>query len=297
MTQARSPAEGSLHGKRCVLTGATAGIGRAAATGLVRAGADLCIVARSPDKAARVKHELEKEFPGREVDVVLADFASLSQVRSAAGELRERYPQIDVLFNNAGVVNLTREVSEDGIEMTFAVNHLGYFLFTTELLDPLREAPAARIVLTASDAHKFGGAIDFDDLGMERGYRWTRAYGRSKAANILFAQELTRRLAGSGVTVNAFHPGFVRSDLGGNHGGWSRLLLKAISPFARTPERGAETGLWLATAPEMADRSGGYYQDCKPLAPGPHARSEQDAKRLWEHSEALTAGSMRSAGA
>ena len=226
----------ALDGKHCVLTGATAGIGRAAATALVRAGAGLTIVARSAAKAEAVRAELARSSPGSRLDVVLADFASLSQVRRAAAEVLERTPRIDILFNNAGVINLRYSETEDGYETTFAVNHLGPFLFTNLLLERLCETPGARIVMTTSDAHKHVRPLDFDDLHLRKKYSVAQAYGRSKAANILFIQELARRLAGTGVTANSFHPGFVRTDMGANHGPWAKLLLKVISPFANSPK-------------------------------------------------------------
>ncbi|MEN8162253.1 MAG: SDR family NAD(P)-dependent oxidoreductase, partial [Myxococcota bacterium] len=232
-----------MAGRRFVLTGATAGIGQAAAEAFAAAGADLLLVARSRERAERTAERLREKRPGCNVDIVLADLASQAQIRRVAEEILAACPRIDVLFNNAGLVNLRRRETEDGIESTFAVNHLAYFLLTNLLVPRLRETPGARIVLTASDAHRMAGPLDFDDLGFERGFSGMRAYGRSKGANILYTRELARRLAGSGVTVNCFHPGMVRSELGGNEGVLARVVQKLIWPFALPAARGADTGV------------------------------------------------------
>jgi len=194
-----------------------------------------------------------------------------------------------VLFNNAGVVNLKRIVTPGGLEATFAVNHLAYFLLTNLLVDSLRAAGSARVVCTASDAHKFGGgALNFDDLQGEKRYSVTRAYGQSKLANILFTRELARREADTGVTANAFHPGFVGSDFSKNNGRIATLLMTLGRPFARSPEKGAETGVYLCSAPSLVGQSGGYWTDMKQVAPAAYARRDADAARLWEISERLT---------
>jgi NAD(P)-dependent dehydrogenase (short-subunit alcohol dehydrogenase family) len=193
-----------------------------------------------------------------------------------------------VLFNNAGVVMQKRTTTVDGLETTFAVNHLGYFLLTNLLLERLRASAPSRVVCTASDAHKFGGAIDFDDLQMEKSYPLFGAYGRSKAANILFASELGRREAETGVVACAYHPGFVGSDFSKNNGALAKLIMVLGSPFARSPAKGAETGVYLCTAPEVTDDSGAYYFNMKLHQPAPHARSQETAKRLWDVSERLT---------
>jgi NAD(P)-dependent dehydrogenase (short-subunit alcohol dehydrogenase family) len=277
----------SLAGKTIVLTGGTAGIGQAAADALSAAGADLVLVARSPERAERTRERLREQRTDARVDFVFADLSSQKEIRRAADELLAKCPKIDVLFNNAGLVNLSRSETADGIESTFAVNHLAYFLLTNLLLPRLRETPGARIVLTASDAHRMAGPLDFDDLEAKQGYGGMRVYGRSKAANILYTRELARRIAGSGVTVNCFHPGMVRSDLGGR-GVLARVTQALIWPFARSAERGADTGVWLATAPELAGKSGGYYFDRKPHDPRPWASDEENARRLWDASVRMT---------
>jgi NAD(P)-dependent dehydrogenase (short-subunit alcohol dehydrogenase family) len=278
----------SLAGKRVVLTGATAGIGQAAAEFFAEAGADLLLVARNAERAEQTTQRLRERRPDCRVDLVLADLASQKQVRRAADEILAACPKIDVLFNNAGLVTLKRSETEDGIESTFAVNHLAYFLLTNLLAPRLRETPRARIVLTASDAHRFAGPLDFDDLSAEQDFRGMRVYGRSKCANILYTRELAQRLAGSDVTVNCFHPGMVRSELGTSEGLMGRVAQKLIWPFARTAAKGAETGVYLATSPEVEGKSGGYYFNCKPHEPKPWAQDDDNARRLWDESVRMT---------
>jgi NAD(P)-dependent dehydrogenase (short-subunit alcohol dehydrogenase family) len=277
----------TLTGKTAVLTGATSGIGQAAASELAARGARLVLVARNPARADDAIAAIRSRTPGAAVEVVRGDLASLRDVRSAAADVLVRCPRIDVLFNNAGVVKLHREVTLDGYEATFAVNHLAYFLFTSLLLDRLRATPGARIVSTASDAHKFGGALDFDDLQAERRYRAFGVYGRSKLANILWTRELGRRLGGSGVTANCFHPGGVATRLGQTDAFWTRLVGWLMPLVLRTPEQGAATGVWLATAPELATTTGRYFANEREKRPSRHGEDDAAAKRLWDVSEEL----------
>lgn len=277
----------SLRDKTCVLTGATSGIGEAAAIELAARGARLVIVARNPARADATLAAIRARTPGAVVEVVPGDLASLRGVRSAAAGVLAVAPRIDVLFNNAGVVKMRRAVTVDGFEATFAINHLAYFLFTNLLLDRVRATPGARIVSTASDAHKFGGPLDFDDLQSERSYRVFGAYGRSKLCNILWTRELARRLEGSGVTANCFHPGAVATQLGQTDATWTKLLGTLLGLFMRSPERGAATGVWLATSPAVANVSGRYFADEREKRPAKFAEDDAAAKRLWEISETL----------
>ncbi len=216
MANARLPQKSTnarLDGQRVVITGATSGVGYEAAKRLSQAGADLVLVCRNPEKAARVQEELA-EANGTAVDVVLADFSKLSEVRRAAGEILERFPRIDVLINNAGVHRTKRTLTEAGFETVFAVNHLASFLFTRLLLDRLVESAPARIIQVNSEGHRFGG-LDLDDLTWERRrYTGLKSYGAARTAQLLTVWELAERLAGSGVNINAMHPGAVRSNLG-----------------------------------------------------------------------------------
>jgi NAD(P)-dependent dehydrogenase (short-subunit alcohol dehydrogenase family) len=278
--------------RTCVITGATSGIGRAAAFALAREGLRLALVARNREKAEATAREIARATPGAAVDVFVADLAVQAQIRRVAGELSARLPRIDVLLNNAGIVNLRREETPDGIEATFAVNHLAYFLLTELLLDRLRASAPARVVSVASDAYRFG-KLDLDDLEYRRrAYKPMQVYGSSKLLNVLWNAELARRLEGSGVTANCLHPGGVNTGLGDNNAGVLRVLGKAVKRFMRSPEKGADTAVWLATAPEVAGVSGGYFGDRKPRRPSPAASDPAAARRLWEISERLCARSV-----
>jgi NAD(P)-dependent dehydrogenase (short-subunit alcohol dehydrogenase family) len=285
--------EGSGGGRRVVITGATSGIGLAAAEALAGHGARLAIVARSQARAADAVSRIEAASSGGgTVDVLIADLASQASVRRLAAEVLDRYPRIDALVNNAGAIHATRQVSEDGIELTWAVNHLAPFLLTNLLLDRLKVSAPARIVTTSSDAHR-GAHLPFDDLNAERSYgrRGFGRYGATKLANILFTTELARRLEGTGVTANCFHPGVVATGFNRNNGWAMRAAMTAIRPFARSPEKGAETLVWLIESAEVGDQSGGYFVDCRRQTPSPAALDAESARRLWEISEEQTRAS------
>lgn len=258
-----------------VLTGATSGIGRAAARELVQRGAEVAIVGRDP---ARVK-----ETAGGVMHEHVADLSSLEEVRRLADELLERYERIDVLANNAGAMFTTRRVTPDGYEQTFALNHLAPFLLTTLLLPRLRQS-GARVVTTASDAHT-GGALDLDDLQGEHSFKAMRTYSTSKLCNVLFTRELAKREPE--ITATCFHPGLVRTGWGKNDGLLYRIGLSAISPFMRSPERGARSLVWLALSDEAAELNGVYVQDEKVREPSAAAQDDFLAVALWERSEEL----------
>jgi NAD(P)-dependent dehydrogenase (short-subunit alcohol dehydrogenase family) len=276
-----------LRGRVVVITGATSGIGRATAVALARMGATLALVARDRARADATVAEIAAATGNRDVAVFLADLGAQADIRRVAGELLERYPQIHVLVNNAGVMNLRRRTTVDGVEETFAVNHLGYFLLTLLLLDRLKASAPARIVNVASDAHKFVRGMSWDDLGHEKTYAAMRVYGHSKLANILFTQELARRLEGTGVTANAAHPGAVATRLGHQNAWWAALLAKALGLFFRTPERGAETSIRLASAPELAGVTGRYFANGREARTSTPARDQEAARRLWDVSERM----------
>jgi NAD(P)-dependent dehydrogenase (short-subunit alcohol dehydrogenase family) len=218
----------------------------------------------------------------------VADLAVQRDVRRVAAEVLAAHPRLDLLVNNAGIVNLSRETTPDGIEATFAVNHLAYFLLTNLLLDRLRASVPARIVNVASDAHRMVRGIRFDDPGFARGWSWWRVYGHSKLANVLFTAELARRLEGSGVTANCVHPGAVASGLGTNNGRIARLVLPLLRPFMRSPEQGAATSLFVATSPQLEGVSGRYFTNSRPVRPARAARDADAARRLWELSARMT---------
>jgi retinol dehydrogenase-12 len=280
------PGEWSVRDKTCIVTGASSGIGEEIAIGLAKAGGKVAIVARSRERGEASAARIRAAVPGASVDLLLADLASQASIRALAAEILAKYPQVPVLVNNAGIVNLKRETTADGLEATFAVNHLAYFQLTMLLLERLRASAPARIVNVASDAHKFG-ALDMSDLQNERKYSSMKVYGQSKTANILFTRELARRLAGSGVTVNCIHPGAVATRLAQQNGTFAVILTKVLAPFFRTPAKGADTAVWLATAPALEGKSGGYYYNRRELAPAKHASDPALAAELFEVSGKL----------
>lgn len=280
----------------CLVTGANSGIGKATAAALAAAGATVVMVARSQARGEAALAEVRQASGNDRLTLLLADLSSQTAVRQLAATFRQQFSRLDVLVNNAGALFMRRELSVDGIERTFALNHLAYFLLTAELLDLLKASAPARIVNVSSDAH-FQGRLDFDDLQLKHGYAGFRAYSLSKLANVLFTVELARRLAGSGVTANALHPGFVGSNFAQNNGGLSRLAMRLLRPFARTPEQGAETVVYLATSPDVAGVSGAYFADRTRKEPLAIARDPAVARRLWDVSARLVGRVPAAAGA
>jgi NAD(P)-dependent dehydrogenase (short-subunit alcohol dehydrogenase family) len=285
-----------MKNKQLVITGATNGIGLVAAEKLAALGANVAIVGRDETRtriaAAQVRAVARQ---GAVVGTLVADLSSQAAVRKLAAEVLARYPRLDVLVNNAGAMYTTRQTTEDGIELTWAVNHLAPFLLTTLLLDRLRASAPARVITTASRAH-LGADIPLDDLNAERSYRGFGRYKQTKLANILFTAELARRLEGSGVTASCFHPGLVASGFNRNNGLLTSLAMTLLRPVSRTAEQGAETLVWLATSPDANKRSGDYYVDMEWVAPSPQAQNQSTARRLWEISEAQCAGSGNTCG-
>lgn len=278
----------ALRGNTCLITGATSGIGHSCALGLAAQGARLFLLCRNPERAERTRAEIAERTGNREVEILLADLASLAEIRRAAAQFLATGSPLHVLLNNAGVVQLERGLTGDGIETTFAVNHLAPFLLTNLLLERMVASAPARIVNVSSDAHKFGGALDFDDLGAAKRYSGMGVYGRSKLANLYFTFELARRLEGRGVTANAAHPGAVRTELGMNNDApILKLAARLVQPFLRSAERGAETSIFLCGAPEVAGVTGRYFVDCKQRKPHPRALDAGAAERLWAESAKL----------
>jgi NAD(P)-dependent dehydrogenase (short-subunit alcohol dehydrogenase family) len=277
-----------LDGRVCVLTGATSGVGYHAARRLAEGGARLVLVCRNAEKAARVKDELERDHR-TSVRILQADFSSLEQVRKAAAAVLDEYPRIDVLINNAGIHDTKRLLAENGMELVFQVNHLASFLFTRLLLPRILESAPARIIQVNSQGHRFGG-LDLDDLNWERRrYRGLQGYGASKVAQLLTVWELADRLAGTGVTINAMHPGAVRSNIGMNNGllyQWYQRYL--LWPMLKDPRISGEAIYYLAAAPEMAAVSGRFFNLTIDEKPAVHALDRALGKRVWQISEALT---------
>lgn len=279
-----------MKDKVCVITGGTDGIGKAAAYALAAQGATLLVHGRDPEKGARVVAEVKARTGNDAIEFLQADFSSLDEVRRLAAAVKARTPRVDVLINNAGGLFAKRVLTKDGNETTFAVNHLAPFLLTHLLLDTLRNSAPSRIVTTASNAHR-GAKIPFDDLQASRKYSPMGAYGSSKLANILFTHALAKRLQGAAVTATCHHPGVVRTSFGRDFE-LSPLLkfgFGLVFRFARSPEKGAETLVYLASSPEVQGASGGYYFECKPIRPSSAARDDAAAERLWQVSERLVA--------
>jgi len=272
-----------MDGRVCVVTGATNGIGKETALGLARLGATVVIVARNVERAARTANEIERETGNKNIEMVIADFASLAAVRAAASEIARRHRAVHVLVNNAGRASNQRMVSTDGFEMTFAVNHLAPFLFTRELLPLLRAGAPSRIVNVASAGER-NGPMRFDDLQSERNYRGFNAYAMSKLANVLFTYELASQLADTGVTANCLHPGAVATDLLRQI---PKLLFALIFPFLLTPAKGARTVVFLAASPSVEGVSGGYFQKCRAARSSRRSYDVETRKRLWDVSEAM----------
>ena len=277
-----------MKDKVCVITGGTDGIGKAAAYGLAVQGARLLVHGRDPVKGARAVADLKARSGNPAIEFLQADFSALADVRRLAAAVTERTPRVDVLVNNAGGIFVKRMVSQDGYEMTFAVNHLAPFLLTYLLLDTLKSTGPSRIVTTSSRAHQ-GARLDFDDLQATGKYSPMGAYGTSKLANILFTRALAKRLQGTSVTATCLHPGFVRTSFGRDFDGsvFLSTVFRLASRFARTPEKGAQTLIYLATAPEVQGASGGYYFDCKLTPPSAAAQDDGAAERLWQVSDQL----------
>jgi retinol dehydrogenase 12 len=275
-----------LQGKIFLVTGATEGIGKTAAIHFAKRGATLVLVGRNKEKSEKVLAELTLHSSGNKISLLLGDMSSLADVRKVAAQFKEKHDRLDVLVNNAGAVFGKKELSVDGYEMTFALNHLGYFLLTQELLPLLEKTPGSRIVSTSSGAHATG-KVDTSYIAKREGKgAGFSAYADSKLANILFTRELSRRA--KGVAVNCFHPGFVYTGFGQSAGGFMAKAIKfAAKNFARTPEKGAETLVWLATNPEAAALQGEYCYDCKPIKSSARAKDDIAGQALWALSEKL----------
>ena len=273
--------------KVCLVTGATAGIGMVTATALATQGAEVIIAGRDQLKTESVTRQIQTETGNAAVHYLLADFSDLQQVRDLAAAFKKRYSRLDVLVNNAGAFFNSRRETPYGVEMTLLVNHLAPFLLTNLLLDTIQGSAPVRIINVSSDAHK-QGAMNFDDLGFKQGYFGMKAYARSKLANILFTNELARRLAGSNVTVNALHPGHVATDIWKNDFSFFGPILKwVIGLFALTPEQGADNTIYLASSPNVAGITGKYFVKRSPVQSAAGSLDEEVARRLWEVSENL----------
>lgn len=276
-----------LEGKSVLITGGTSGIGLVTARELARRGAGVIVVGRDQSRGEAAVATIQRAPRDANATFLAADLSSQQQVRALAATVGRHIERLDILINNAGGMFGQRAFSADGIEMTFALNHLAYFLLSHELLGLLERAGSARIVNVASEAHR-GVRLDFDNLEGQRNHSGWRAYKCSKLANLLFTQELSRRLRGTGVTVNALHPGFVATDIGVRQGMLPGWLWKGLTLFAIEPEEGAKTSVYVACAPELASTSGEYFVKSRPARPSAAALEREAAERLWAVSERLT---------
>ena len=286
-----------MHGKVCVVTGANSGIGKETALGLAQLGATVVLVCRSQDRGAAALAEIKQRSGNDSVALLVADLSSERQVRRVAAAYRQQFDRLDVLVNNAALARRKRAVTENGVELTLAVNHLAPFLLTNLLLDRLKASAPARVVTVSSAAHK-DAEINFADL--QGGQRYATfgfgAYSQSKLANVLFTYELARRLEGTGVTANCLHPGVVATGIFRDTPLWLRTGLALARPLILGSVQGADTVLYLATAPEVAEVSGRYFEKRKPVQSSPLSYDTEVARRLWEVSEALTTASGQAAG-
>ena len=278
--------EPGLTDKVCLVTGATGGIGLITAQALAAQGASVVLVSRSTARCAEAVARIKAQTGSDRLSFIAGDLSSMAQVRAVAERFLAQHERLDVLVNNAGAVFATRQVSADGYEMTLALNHLNYFYLTQLLQDRLLASAPARIINVSSDAHKFA-AMDFDDLMAERQYRAFSVYGMSKLANVMFTYELARRLEGSGVTANALHPGFVASNFGRSNGGVWGMLMPLVQLLAISPQRGAETSIYLASSPALEDVTGQYFDKQRPAKSSPASYDVAAQRRLWEISEQL----------
>lgn len=276
-----------MQGKTIVITGATSGIGEVAARALAQQGARIVLIARDRGRGEQMLKRLEEIAPGRNHVAHYANLSRLAEMKRVSEAIAGSEERIDVLINNAGAVFSARQVTGDALEMTFATNHIAYFVVTYLLLERLKATPGARIVSTASHAHK-RAKLDFNDLQSQKHFSGFGMYDRSKLMNILFTRELARHLEGTGVTANCLHPGFVATRFADSSGGLISAVVRGAKTFALTPEEGAKTIVYLAAAPEVATVSGKYFYQCKEVSPSAEAQKDADARRLWDISLQLS---------
>jgi NAD(P)-dependent dehydrogenase (short-subunit alcohol dehydrogenase family) len=277
---------GSMAGKTVLVTGATQGIGREAALAFAKMGARVGVVGRDATRAREAAEYVKAAVPGAQVDIFLADLSLMADVRKLADEVKAIYSELHVLLNNAGAIFTDRKTTSEGLEQTFALNHMSYFLLTNLLLELLQKSAPARVVSVSSDAHQLN-SFNLADLQSEKSYGGMKAYGASKLENILFTRELARRLEGTGVTANCLHPGVIASGFGKNNGGLFGALLKVGNLFMTTPEKGARTSVYVATSEEGGKVSGAYFNNSKQAKTAKVAQDAAVAKQLWDESAKL----------
>ncbi len=276
----------SLEGKSCIVTGANKGIGYAASRAIAAMGAEVILACRQPEAGVAARRSIEAATGSRRVTVSPLDLASLASVRRFATDFTSTHDRLDLLVNNAGIYTSKRTLTDDGFERTWEVDYLSHFLLTNLLIDPLRRAAPSRVINVSSQGHQMG-RIEFDNLNRETGWSGIRAYGQAKLAQILFTKEFARRFAGTGVSAFAVHPGPVRTDWS-RGGAGMRIGARIAWPFMLSPERGADTIVWLASLGETDGWSGQYFTKRHPEQPKADAEDPDLARRLWEVSEELT---------
>lgn len=286
MSKSESKEAGALQGKLCLVTGANSGIGKATAFGLARMGATVILACRNAERAEAARQNITSQSRNQGVSVALVDLSSLDSVRSFANAFQQKHSRLDVLVNNAGIYSRKLVLTEDGFESAFQINHLGHFLLTNLLLERLKAGAPSRIVNVTSAAH-WAGHINFKDLSDRRPHKGWSAYSESKLANVLFTYELARRLEGVGVTANCVHPGTVRTNFARNNGGIIGLGVKLIGPFMLSPEEGARTVIWLASAPELEQVTGKYFEKQSEKRSSRESYDLEVARRLWDVSSEL----------
>ncbi|MFN7249656.1 MAG: SDR family oxidoreductase [Anaerobacillus sp.] len=275
-----------------LVTGANSGMGKATCIELAKTGAQIVMLCRNKQRGEEALADVRKSSGNKKVELMLCDLGSLKSINSFCDEFLERYDRLEVLINNAGVILPGRHETADGFELQFGVNHLGHFLLAKRLLELLIASAPARIINVSSGAHK-AGRIYFDDVNLKANYSFIRAYAQSKLANVLFTNELSVRLKDKGITVNCLHPGAVATNIGINREtGFGTFITRLLKPFFVTPEQGAETSIYLATSPEVANVTGKYFYRKKPVATSKRANNKEDARKLWELSEKMIADKM-----
>jgi NAD(P)-dependent dehydrogenase (short-subunit alcohol dehydrogenase family) len=275
-----------MNNKLCVITGANSGIGFETTKALAKKGAYIVMVCRNEDKAEEARQQIIGQTSNPGIDIVLCDFSIQSEIRDAAEKIKADYDKVDVLINNHGFLASDREETVDGLEKTFAVNHLGYFLFTNLLLAHIKASDYARIISVASEAHR-SGEFDPENLQLSEGYKPMKAYGNSKLFNILFTKELARRLIDTHVTANCLHPGVIASNFANSASWIMKTLFKIGKPFMASSRKGAQTSVYLATSADVENVTGAYFKNKKAATPSKTARDAGAARRLWEMSEKL----------
>lgn len=270
-----------------MVTGGTSGIGQVAAEKLASMGARIVLVARSQSRGEAALSRLRAIAPGVKHTVHYGDLSRLAELKRVGTDIAAAEPRIDVLINNAGAVFSQRQTTEDGVELTFATNHLSYFVLTHALRERLIASAPSRVVNTSSHAH-YRGEIDFDNLQYQRDYKSFAAYSRSKLCNVLFTRVLARRLAGTGVTTNSLHPGFVKTRIGDDGTGFGAAAFRLAKVFAITPEKGAETIVYLASSGDVAKTTGLYFYKCKPVDPSKVAQDDTTADQLWQETAKIS---------